>query len=738
MKNAHKLTEGHSSNHYDTLVVFLSAKPNDFALRNSILSTNFLLLSQFSCSTDLIMSADMKRNALLVVPPQPVSDRTIIESVTDFISDVTQSNAHTSDTKTQILWVRFETCSQMSDTVTEQSPDDLLSNSILLILGYSNGIQVWSIPANGEAVEVLSWRHGLVKCLKVLPTPLIDTAKEKIDQYFYKRPLIALCEAGSNPQFQYFSVNFISLKDGDQVKNIKFKSPVVDIFANRTSVVLTFTEKIAVFDLVTLEDRLTITTCQVSPGITPNPIALGARWIAYSEKAMHIAKKSGGGCNGDGEVSYTATVLNAAKTLGKSLKDLGGQVAAGLTGTTTPNMSFNASGNPSESVQYGVVTILDIKNPIKENSPGNPISINGSDPIVAHFVAHKDPVVAMAFDFSGMLLFTADKKGHNFHIFRIYPHPISSALAAVHHLYTLHRGDTTAKVQDIVFSLDSRYVAVLTTRGTTHLFAITPYGGEIGLRTHSQHHVVNKLSRFHRSAGILIAEGRSNSPVNFSEQCVPYHTAYANPRLPPYTCPTFLLPLAQIRQPSTVATSAGATQSSKSTGTRQRNYSASETDGSHLKVAAIFGKDRSYLLNNLPITGNMTKKRKVADSLFIMTSMGQLVQYDIDTKPASSVPKEKISDETPFELHVEAKAQWTLLRNESFPDVVPPLPSNNPLLNEFEKLNRSSQVDENDDNKGDKWLSQVEIITHSGPHRRLWMGPQFQFKVKCSLFLYNI
>lgn len=316
------------------------------------------------------------------------------------------------------------------------------------------------------------------------------------------------------------------------------------------------------------------------------------------------------------------------------LKDLGGQVAAGLTGTTTSSLSFSSSGNPSENIQYGVVTVLDIKNPIKENTPGNPISVNGSDPIIAHFIAHKDPIVAMAFDFSGMLLLTADKKGHNFHIFRIHPHPVTPALAAVHHLYTLHRGDTTAKVQDIVFSLDSRYVAVLTTRGTTHLFAITPYGGEIGLRTHSQHHVVNKLSRFHRSAGILIAEGRSNSPVNFSEQSIPYQTAYANPRLPPYTCPTILIPLAQIRQQNSTIGTSGAT-TSKNTGTRQRNYSSSELDAHHLKVAAIFGKDRSFLLNNLPVR-DISKRRKVADSLFIITSTGQLVQYDIDTKPASS------------------------------------------------------------------------------------------------------
>ncbi len=28
----------------------------------------------------------------------------------------------------------------------------------------------------------------------------------------------------------------------------------------------------------------------------------------------------------------------------------------------------------------------------------------------------------------------------------------------------------------------------------------------------------------------------------------------------------------------------------------------------------------------------------------------------------------------------------------------------------------------------DQWLSQVEILTHAPPTRRLWMGPQFSFK----------
>lgn len=66
---------------------------------------------------------------------------------------------------------------------------------------------------------------------------------------------------------------------------------------------------------------------------------------------------------------------------------------------------------------------------------------------MAHFVAHSEPIVAMSFDPSGLLLLTADKHGHDFHVFRLHPHACGSAGAAVHHLYVLHRGDTVAKVK---------------------------------------------------------------------------------------------------------------------------------------------------------------------------------------------------------------------------------------------------------------------------------------------------
>lgn len=43
---------------------------------------------------------------------------------------------------------------------------------------------------------------------------------------------------------------------------------------------------------------------------------------------------------------------------------------------------------------------------------------------------------------------TADTLGHDFHVFQILTHPWASSQSAVHHLYTLHRGETEAKVCD--------------------------------------------------------------------------------------------------------------------------------------------------------------------------------------------------------------------------------------------------------------------------------------------------
>jgi breast carcinoma-amplified sequence 3 len=110
-----------------------------------------------------------------IVPPQPVSDRSIIDSVAGFINDVALTNTPQSNPKDHILWVKFESLADISDTCLSEEWDieGNLPPPLLLCIGYNSGVQVWAVPSNGEAVEVMSWKHGSV-CLLVKFRPLVN------------------------------------------------------------------------------------------------------------------------------------------------------------------------------------------------------------------------------------------------------------------------------------------------------------------------------------------------------------------------------------------------------------------------------------------------------------------------------------------------------------------------------------------------------------------------------------
>ncbi len=99
--------------------------------------------------------------------------------------------------------------------------------------------------------------------------------------------------------------------------------------------------------------------------------------------------------------------------------------------------------------------------------------------------------------------------------------------------------------------------------------------------------------------------------------------------------------------------------------------------------------------------------------------------------------KEKICESSPIELIVSPFGQWSLTQPRDRADLQPPLPIDNPIM--IPALAAATPptahahhfgASASDAGAGDedKWLSQVEILTHFGPHRRLWMGPQFAFK----------
>lgn len=89
---------------------------------------------------------------------------------------------------------------------------------------------------------------------------------------------------------------------------------------------------------------------------------------------------------------------------------------------------------------------------------------------------------------------------------------------SVSHLPTYHNHLSPAswtclvsvQVQDMCFSQDSRWVAISTLRGTTHVFPVNPYGGAPCARTHMSPRVVNRMSRFQKSAGLEEIEQELN------------------------------------------------------------------------------------------------------------------------------------------------------------------------------------------------------------------------------------
>uniref|UniRef100_A0A8C5AV30 BCAS3 microtubule associated cell migration factor n=1 Tax=Gadus morhua TaxID=8049 RepID=A0A8C5AV30_GADMO len=668
----------------------------------------------------------------VVVRAQAATEQSYMESVVTFLQDVVPqayTGAPPTDEKEKIIWVRFEKA-DVNDTARNPVFKEMHSGTteppLCLMIGYTDGMQVWSISLAGEAQELFSVRHGPVRAARILPAP--DISHLKTDSFADKRPLLGVCKStgssGTSPP--YCCADLYSLRSGEMVKSIQFKTPIYDLHCNKQILVVSLQEKIAAFDSCTFTKRFFVTSCFPCPGPNLNPIALGSRWLAYAENKVAHAHTHGTIC-------YYLQCFS-------------------FSGRRSPN-------NP------GVVTIIDTLNVgegqvlVSEDSDG--------EGAVAHFPAHDKPISCMQFNPTGMLLVTADTLGHDFHVFQILTHPLASSQSAVHHLYTLHRGETEAKVQDMCFSQDSRWVAVSTLRGTTHVFPLNPYGGAPCARTHMSPRVVNRMSRFQKSAGLEEIEqdgvGGRCSPIpglSSSPSGSPLHAKLSsqesynnftnnhmgNPRLSPLPSLTMVLPLAQIKQPMTLGTITKRTGKSKPA----PQISPSKSSGGEFFVATVFASSRSWFITHPNMKREKDQSRQsVVDSLYILSCYGNLVEHVLEPRPISTA--QKISDETPLELNSCPRACWTLCRTPQWNELQPPFNTNHPLVlasdlvqyyqyllvglvppgspgpiarhESYDSLSSEPSGPENEE-----WLSQVEIVTHTGPHRRLWMGPQFQFK----------
>ncbi|CAF4861064.1 unnamed protein product [Rotaria socialis] len=676
------------------------------------------------------------------VRPEAVNEKSVIESVVDLFHDVVEkvpqaysisSRSTNTDQYETIEWTRF-----LSNAHEWHSTIRL--DTLTLLIAYKSGLSLWTIDTNGIANELFSIReHNLSSaCL------LISNIYPE-DSYFAQRPLIAFAKSAGPPSIQIRSLK----SDHDPVKIIHLpgigsQSEPIWIESNKSVFVCATHTFIIGYDIVKFEEKFFISNCYSSI-----PFALSTRWLAFVDIRLYLVHQSSGGINAaifDQYASYTGTMLNAAKSLSKSVVKIGesflGYSSMGVqsnnsnmndktvshqqqsssmavnNGNSNSNSTRIRRGSTKDELHEGVVTIVDT---IKLF--GASVHDEKQNWIIAHFQAHTNPVGHLQFNPSGDLLVTCDDRGHYFNVLEVRASPYRCTRTYIQHLYTLFRGDTDCKVSHMTFTTDSRWLTVSTKRGTTHLFAINPYGGVVNVRTHTNAHVVNRVSRYHRTAGLDEQpmrqtnnmnnhdNGFKNSPssplINSSANIINGHNNHfsnmSRSKRGSSEC-IFSTAVTLIRQPTENFVS---------------GLSAPFNIDS-LCLAATFGVSRGFL-NPEDIINHPEYTLRACNSLFIISWHGRLIEYVLDPKPDTTKHGTRVTSETPLALTASPKAQWQLQKLVTWPEVR--MSVGHSFLSQGHRPTSGTKVHSKDD-----WLRQVDMNTHIGPHRRLWMGPQFQFK----------
>ncbi|KAG0238977.1 Breast carcinoma amplified sequence 3 [Actinomortierella wolfii] len=353
---------------------------------------------------------------------------------------------------------------------TVSSPRSKPARRFCLLLGYSDGFQIWDITHPDNIHEIISIRQqqeGEVSFLKILPTP--KSAGGRVDQFEQYRPLIAYISTTTTDDSSnelsgkgVRQLKIYSLRTHQVVKSFDYGDPllhdVTTMDVNERCLVVGVNSggtstRLHVYSQLTLtpmHPKQSIITDTAHPGI----FMLGARLLAYV--TTHEAATEGGdgkksGDDTEGSNGYQDLAKGVAKEVLGGVKLL--------------------DENKREAV--GTIMIRDVTLP--------------NMPIVAHFKLHDHPISGIKFSPSGRLLLSVSRQGNVFHVHELRPNGSS----VTRHLYKLARGITHANIEDIIFNEQETWVGVTTSRGTTHLYAINPFGGSPDVGAHMYTGVVN-------------------------------------------------------------------------------------------------------------------------------------------------------------------------------------------------------------------------------------------------------
>ncbi|KAL1369172.1 hypothetical protein HN51_023289 [Arachis hypogaea] len=579
-------------------------------------------------------------------------------------------SAAAEDHKDQVTWAGFDTLELDSSAFKR-----------VLLLGYLNGFQVLDVDDASSFTELVSKRDGPVSFLQMQPLPVGSGDQEG----FRKSHPLLLVVAGDDTESinqngghvgvgrdgkveipsgnsinSATAVRFYSLKSHSYVHLLRFRSTVRMIRCSSKIVAVGLASQIYCFDASTLENKFSVLTYPVPQlsGQGPigvnmgyGPMAVGPRWLAYASNnplPVNVGCLSPQNRSPSPGVS-PSTSPGSGNLVARYAMESSKHFAAGIlkychellpdgsSSPVPPNLGWRAvRATGLEMDNAGMVTIKDFV----------------SRAIISQFKAHSSPISALCFDPSGTLLVTASIYGNNINIFRIMPlcthkgsglpsYDWSSSHA---HLYKLHRGITPAMIQDICFSHYSQWIAIVSSKGTCHIFVLSPFGGDTGFQ------VINSQSKEPSLLPILSLPWWSTSS-SLSYQ----------PPLPP---------------PAAVVLSVVSRIKYSSFGWLNTvNSSTANASGKVFvpsgAIAAIFHNSLSYsqqLVNS---------KGKPLEHLMVYTPSGHVVQHELvpslgpePSESGSRVQSASIMhmQEDEFRVKVEPIQWWDVCRRSEWPE----------------------------------------------------------------------
>ncbi|KAJ4848662.1 hypothetical protein Tsubulata_046670 [Turnera subulata] len=424
------------------------------------------------------------------------------------------------DHKDQVTWAGFDRL-ELSPSVFKR----------VLLLGYQNGFQVLDVEDASNFGELVSKRDGPVSFLQMQPLP---RKSDGHDGFKSSHPLLLVVAGEDNNSLQNHShlgaggrdsnidsqsgncanaptsVQFYSLRSHSYVHALRFRSAVRMVRCSPQIVAVGLATQIYCIDALTLENKFSVLTYpapqlagQGATGVNVGygPMAVGPRWLAYASHKPLVSTASrlspqnltpSPGVSPSTSPGGTSLVaryaMESSKQLAAGIINLGDKGYKSLSkycqelipdGSSSPVLSNSGwkvgrhAGTETENA--GMVVIKDFM----------------SRDVISQFRAHTSAISALCFDPSGTLLVTASVYGNNINIFRIMPSCSQDGSgfqdydwSSSHvHLYKLHRGITSAIIQDICFSHYSQWVAIVSSRGTCHIFVLSPFGGDCGFQS---------------------------------------------------------------------------------------------------------------------------------------------------------------------------------------------------------------------------------------------------------------